>query len=90
MDDLLVVASSFEELCERIMYLIGICKKKNIKLSPKKMQVGRKVTFGGININYDNILDSVNLTPEEAKLETLQILTVPKNKKICSISIRIH
>ena len=81
MDDLLVVASSYEELCERIMYVIGICKKKNIKLSPKKMQVGREVIFRGININNDTILDSVNLTPGEAKLETLQSLTVPKNKK---------
>merc|ERR1711954_176700 len=81
MDDILVVASSFEKLCERIMHLIGICKKKNIKLSPKKMQVGRKVTFGGISIPYDNILDAVNMTPEESKIEALQSLSVPKNKK---------
>ena len=65
MDDLLIVASNFEELCERIMYLIGICKRKNIKLSPKKMQVGRKVTFGGKSISYDNVLDAGNLTPEQ-------------------------
>ena len=74
MDDLLIVASNFEELCERIMYLIGICKRKNIKLSPKKMQVGQKVTFGGISISYYNVLDAVNLTPEQLKIEALKSL----------------
>ena len=54
---------------------------ENIKLSPKKMQVGRKVTFGGISISYDNVLDAVNLTPEQSKIEALKSLSVPKNKK---------
>ena len=81
MDYLLIVASSFEELCERVMYLIKVCQRKNIKLSPKKMQVGRKVTFGGISISYDNFLDVVNLTPEQSKIEALKSLTIPKNKK---------
>ena len=34
-----------------------------------------------ISITYDNILDVVNLTPEEMKIEALQSLSVPKNKK---------
>ena len=81
MDDLLIVASSFEELCERVMYLIKVCQRKNIKLLPKKMQVGRSVIFGGTTISYDNILDVVNMTPEQSKIEALNSLTVPKNKK---------
>ena len=45
MDYLLIVASSFEELCERVMYLKKVYQRKNINFSPKKMQVGRKVIF---------------------------------------------
>ena len=45
------------------------------------MQFGRSVIFGGTTISYDNILDVVNMTPEESKIAALKSLTVPKNKK---------
>ena len=80
MDDLLICACSFTELCERVMYLIKVCQKKNIKLSPKKMQVCKSVILGGTTISYDNILDVVNMSPEESKIAALRSLEVPKNK----------
>ena len=64
MDDLLITASNFQELTERRVYVLQVCQRKNIKLSPKKFQAGECVTFGGTEIKYNPSLESVDLAPE--------------------------
>ena len=64
MDDLLITASNFQELTKRIVYVLQVCQRKNIKLSPKKFQAGECVTFGGTEIKYNPSLESVDLAPE--------------------------
>ena len=81
MDDLLIIANSFPELCERVIYLLRVCIKKNIKLSHKKVQIGKQVVFGGVQLSYNPTLESVDMAPEEAKIEAIRSMSVPTNKK---------
>ena len=62
-----------------------MCLKKNIKLSPKKMQIGKQVIFGGIQISYDNILEAVNMGSEDSKIAAVKRVEVPKNKKMAQL-----
>ena len=77
MDGLLLVGGNVSELVERIVYMLNVCLKKEIKLSPKKMQLGKKVVFWGISICYDNFLDVVDISPEESKLAAVKNLKIP-------------
>ena len=45
MDDIPEIMSSLTELVERFIYLLEICQWKNIKLSPRKMQIGTNNIF---------------------------------------------
>jgi hypothetical protein len=46
-DDILVWASSWEELCERVRSVLERCKQHGITLSRDKMQMGSEVRFAG-------------------------------------------
>ena len=81
MNDILICARNFEELTERIIYVLQVCKRKNIKLSPKKFQAGESVTFGGTEITYNKSLESVDLAPEERKIAAVKSMTIPTNRK---------
>ena len=77
----MLVRRNISELIQRIICLLDICFKKNIKLSPHKMQLGRKVCFRGVNISYNNFLDLVNIALEESKLAAIRYMKIPKRKK---------
>ena len=49
-DDVLVSASSIIMLEQRMEKMLQVCLKKNMKLNPDKVQLGRRVEFGGVSI----------------------------------------
>ena len=42
LDDILAVAPDFKTLKDRILTILNVCRKRNIKLSPSKSQLGKK------------------------------------------------
>ena len=81
MDDISICTRNFQELTERIIYVLQLCERKNIKLSLKKFQAGESVTFGGTEITYNESLESVDLAPEERKIAAIKSKTIPTNRK---------
>ena len=50
-DDILICANNFEQLCERIRNVFERCREYGITLSKKKYQIGPEVKFAGYVIN---------------------------------------
>ena len=46
-----------------------------------KVQIGKSVVFGGVQISYNPTLESVDMAPEEKKIEAIRSMSVPTNKK---------
>ena len=49
-DDIMVTGNNIGALEERMEKILKVCLKKNLKLHPDKLQMGRRVTFGGVTI----------------------------------------
>ena len=50
-DDILVYASNYAELFERVENVLRRCTEHNITLSRKKVEIGDKVTFAGFDVS---------------------------------------
>jgi hypothetical protein len=61
-DDILVQASSEDELLERVTAVLDRCRKHNMILSLKKMEYGASVTFAGFLIGKDGIKPDPEMT----------------------------
>ena len=72
MDDILVGASSMSLLVRRINFVLDVCRKTNVKLSPKKFKLGKEVVFGGYRISHDVVNDLVLIQPSVEKVEAIQ------------------
>ena len=64
--------------------MLQVCLKKNIKLNPDKVKLGRRVEFGGISIQAcrteGDDQKRVYLSPSEEKLQTFLRLKTPETK----------
>ena len=49
-DDVLVCGDNMGVLEERMEKMLKVCLRKNMKLHPDKLQLGREVTFGGVTV----------------------------------------
>ena len=49
-DDVLGGGSSLRELEIVMRRIFGVCAKRGIKLAPSKLQIGRKIRWGGVMI----------------------------------------
>ena len=45
LDDILIYASTLDELFERTENVLKVCSERNINLSCKKMQIGKRTTL---------------------------------------------
>ena len=81
MDDILLGASSLPLLIKRVHYVLGVCRKVNSKLSPKKFKIGSEVTFGGFRISRDVANDVVLIQPSLEKIEAVKNLKTPQSKQ---------
>ena len=73
-DDIMVTGNSIVALEERMEKILKVCLRKNLKLHPDKLQIGRRVTFGGVTIEAcktegDN-QRRIYMSPSEEKLQT--------------------
>ena len=69
---------------QRMEKMLEVCLKKNMKLHPDKLQIGRRVTFGGVTIEAckaeGDAERRVYMSPNEEKLQALLDLKTPESK----------
>ena len=72
-DDILTSAKDVRQLEDRLKKFLTICKKRNMKISPSKFQVGSSVVFGSTVIEAlhqkGDPKRTVLLSPTQAKLD---------------------
>ena len=73
MDDILVWASSPEELNERIRIIASRCKNLRIILSKKKCVIGETLSFAGY------IVSSKGISPDPERIAALKKFPTPKD-----------
>ena len=83
-EDIMVTGNSIVALEERMEKILKVCLRKNLKLHPDKLQIGRRVTFDGVTIEAcktegDN-QRRVYMSPSEEKLQTFLDLKTPQSK----------
>ena len=66
MDDVIVWASSIEELSERVRIVARRCQKLNIILSRKKFVMGEEIEFAGFVVNARGV------SPDPAQIAALK------------------
>lgn len=72
-DDILVYASTIEELYERVETVLNKCNESGITLSKKKTQIGKSVNFAGFIISDEGI------APDPAKVKSIANFPTPRN-----------
>lgn len=72
-DDILVEGETLEQLQDRIRNVLQRCRKHNIRLSLKKFEIGRKVSFAG------HIISEGNVKPDPSKVEAITKFRAPKD-----------
>ena len=76
MDDVLGGGRRLEQLDERMRRVFTVCRKRGIKLSPSKLQCGRRIKWGEVVIEAVGPLgegqSNVNISPDKQK-ELLQL-----------------
>jgi hypothetical protein len=70
-DDILVWAGSWEELCGRVRSVLERCKQHGITLSRDKMQMGSEVRFAG------HVISPGGVEPEPEKVAALKNFPAP-------------
>ena len=73
-DDILVVASNYEELFARVEAVLTACEENNITLKYSKFQMGNEVTFSGFLVSNEGI------KPTEERIECIKNYPVPENR----------
>ena len=96
-DDVLVSGNHIVTLEERLERMLKVCLKKNMKLHPDKLQIGRRVTFGGVTIEASKTVGDdqrrVYMSPSEEKLQTFLDLQTPQTKvevqRVCGMAAQM-
>ena len=81
LDDILAVAPDFKTIKDRIIQILNVCRKRNIKLSPSKFQLGKSVTFGGVSVSHSSLLDTVCLDVTSDKIAEIEALRMPGTRR---------
>ena len=66
--------------------IFSVCAKRGINLAPSKLQVGRRLRWGGVvveSIGPREGRSDVLISPDQTKLDEFLNLERPKNKKDC-------
>ena len=72
-DDIMIYATSYEELFKRVEAVLNRCSEHNITLSRKKIEIGSRITFAGFDVSSEGI------TPTWDRIEAIRNFPTPKN-----------
>merc|ERR1712208_78807 len=95
-DDVLGCGRSLKELDVVMRKIFTVCQTRGIKLAPSKLQVGRKLKWGGVmveSIGHRDGRADVLISPEQSKLDEFLNLERPQSKKdvqqICGLAAQM-
>ena len=83
-DDILGCGKSLRDLDLVMRRIFAVCLRRGIKLAPSKLQVGRRLRWGGVmveSIGHRDGRSDVLISPDKAKLDEFLDLQRPRNKK---------
>ena len=78
-DDILIWASSWEELKERVIAILRKCAEYNITISKKKVELGRKVSFAGFDVS------KAGITPSKERIKAIMDILATSMKTMTGI-----
>ena len=95
-DDVLGGGSKLEDLDHVMRRVFSVCSKRGIKLSPSKLQCGRRIKWGGVIVESVGPLEgrsNVMISPDEAKVADFLNIKTPSSKKevqqICGMAAQM-
>ena len=78
-------APNLQDLDTRLRKVFDVCRERNIKLNPSKLQCGKKVKFGGMMIEASRAAgetkDTVYISPDHRKINDFLDIRTPSSKK---------
>ena len=74
-DDIIIWATTNEEMWSRINTVLERCKAHNIAISRKKLEIGEEIEFAGLVISHKEI------QPDPSKFRAIRDFPAPKNIK---------
>ena len=74
-DDTLIWAKDMEELVNRTRIILDRCRKNNITISRKKLELGKRIHFAG------HIISDEGIQPDEEKYSAISKLPRPRSVK---------
>merc|ERR1711867_197879 len=83
-DDILAGGKTLKELDKVMRRILTVCQTRGIKLAPSKLQVGRRLRWGGVmveSVGHREGRSDVLISPDQAKLDEFLDLERPKSKK---------
>jgi len=72
-DDTIIWADTFEQLLKRVRIVMERCRKYNITISKKKLEIAEKITFAGFVISENGI------SPDPEQTKAISNFPAPKN-----------
>ena len=78
-DNCLGGASDVPALRKKLVELLMVCRKYNLKISRRKFDLATKLRFAGFVIDASS--GEVVLLPDPARLEVFQLMDIPRNNK---------
>ena len=82
-DDVMLAADSIDDLRSKARWFFSLCRKKNMKLNPRKLQISNSVLFGGTVISSEKIHGKhyTHLDPSDESVDTILNLPSPSSKR---------
>merc|ERR1712030_225078 len=81
-DDVLGGGRKLEQLDERMRCVFSVCRKRGIKLSPSKLQCGRRIKWGGVIVESVGPLgegqSDMKISPDEQKVSNFLDIKTPR------------
>lgn len=72
-DDAIIWAPTLEELQSRANIILEHCRDLNITISPKKLELGKDITFAG------HIVSQSGIRPDDSKYKAIVEFLTPSN-----------
>ena len=74
-DDIIIWATTPDEMWTRINIVLERCKSNNITISRKKLEIGEEIEFAG------HVISSKGIRPDPSKFQAIRDFPAPKNIK---------
>lgn len=78
-DDRLGGASDVPALRKKLVELLMVCRKYDLKISRRKFDLATKLSFAGFVMDASS--GEVVVSPDPARLEAIRLMDIPRNKK---------